>query len=117
MLQHVALEVRRADAERCADFWALLGFTRVDPPGELGERSLWLQHDGTQVHLLFAEEPVPSPSGHAALVVADYEATVSTLREAGFDPEPRPEHWGAARAFVRDPAGHRIEIMEFSPTR
>jgi catechol 2,3-dioxygenase-like lactoylglutathione lyase family enzyme len=41
--------------------------------------------------------------------------TLEALRRAGFEPEPRREHWGAPRCFVRDPAGHRVEIMAAPP--
>jgi hypothetical protein len=37
------------------------------------------------------------------------------LRAAGFDPEPRDEHWGCPRSFVRNPAGHRVELMQCAP--
>ena len=55
------------------------------------------------------------PAGHFALVVEDYDATLDKLREAGFDPDPRQEHWGAPRSFVRDPAGNRVELMSEPP--
>jgi len=115
VIGHVAIEVRRADVEACARFWALLGFERVDPPAALAERSAWVQAGSTQVHLLFAEEPVVPPDGHVAVVVGDYDATLDALREAGFEPEPRTRHWGSPRAFVRSPAGHRVELMAFAP--
>jgi hypothetical protein len=51
------------------------------------------------------------------VLVADYDSTLAALRGAGFDPEPRKEHWGAARSFVRNPAGHRVELMAGSPAR
>jgi catechol 2,3-dioxygenase-like lactoylglutathione lyase family enzyme len=115
MLQHVSMEVRPADVEACLAFWALLGFMRVPPPGTLAERSTWVQHGRTQIHLLHADTPVVPPEGHCAVVVEDYDATCAALREAGFHPEPRPQHWGSPRAFVRDPVGHRVEVMARPP--
>jgi catechol 2,3-dioxygenase-like lactoylglutathione lyase family enzyme len=77
---------------------------------------VWLQRDGTQVHLMFVEDdPVVPPSGHLAVVVDDYDAALAALLEAGHEPEPRREHWGSPRCFVRDPAGHRVEVMAFPP--
>ena len=98
-------------------FYELVGFRRVDPPPALRDRATWVERDGTQVHLMLADEPVVPPEGHHAVVVADYERTLDALREAGFDPEPRTEHWDAPRAFVRDPAGHRVELMSAPPPR
>jgi catechol 2,3-dioxygenase-like lactoylglutathione lyase family enzyme len=115
MIQHVAIELRQQDAGDCVRFWALLGFERVPAPPALAERVVWLQRQQTQVHLLLSEEPVVPPQGHVAVVVEDYDATLSALREAGWDPTPRTEYWGSPRAFVRSPGGHRVELMEFAP--
>jgi catechol 2,3-dioxygenase-like lactoylglutathione lyase family enzyme len=115
VIQHVALEVREQDVAACVRFWALLGFEQVDPPAALRARAAWLQAGGTQIHLLFAEPPVVAPEGHVAVVAGDYDATLAALREAGFEPAPRTQHWGSPRAFVRSPAGHRVEVMAFAP--
>ncbi len=115
MIQHVALEVREADAEAEVAFWALLGFAEVRPPGELAARSRWVARDGTQVHLLWVDDPVLPPAGHVAVVCPDHADTLDRLRAGGLAPEPRAEHWGAARAFVRSPAGHRVEVMAAPP--
>jgi catechol 2,3-dioxygenase-like lactoylglutathione lyase family enzyme len=115
MIQHVALEVREQDVEACVRFWAMLGFEQVAAPAALSARSTWVQAAGTQIHLLYAEQPVAAPEGHVAVVVEDHEATLAALRDAGFDPQPRTEYWGSPRAFVRSPGGHRVEIMAFAP--
>jgi len=115
LIGHVALETREGDGEAEVRFWALLGFAEVDPPAALRARSRWVERAGTQVHLLFAEAPVAPPEGHVAVVAADYEAVSGRLRDAGFVPEPRSEHWGAPRAFVRSPGGHRVELMARPP--
>jgi len=115
-LQHVSLEVppEAADAEEA--FWALLGLHALEVPAALGRRARWLgSGDGTQVHLLLTDDAVVPAQGHAAVVVADHAAAVQVLRAAGFAVDPRAEHWGAARAFVRSPAGHRVELMAGPP--
>jgi catechol 2,3-dioxygenase-like lactoylglutathione lyase family enzyme len=114
-LQHVSIEVRRSDADACAEFYALLGFARVEPPETLRDRAVWVERAGTQVHLMFVEDPVVPPHAHLAVVAADYDATMAALRDAGFEPDPRREHWGAPRAFVRDPSGARVEVMAAPP--
>lgn len=115
VLHHVAIEVHRADAPRCRDFYRQLGFEEVAPPASLRDRALWLERRGTQVHLLFADRPTLPEEGHLALVVDDYDATLAALREAGYEAHPRREHWGSARTVVRDPAGHRVELMAHPP--
>jgi catechol 2,3-dioxygenase-like lactoylglutathione lyase family enzyme len=115
MLQHVSLEVRRGDAAGCVEFFELLGFHEVEPPEGIRGTSLWVQRGATQVHFLFADEPVIPPKGHAAVVVGDYDAVAAALTAAGHEVDERPRHWGSARAFVRMPAGHRVEIMAAPP--
>ena len=117
MLQHVTIELTADQVAPCVDFYALLGFVRVEPPESRARPATWVERDGTQVHLMPVDDPVVPPSGHHAVLLTDYDATFESLRDAGFDPEPRKQHWGAARAFVRNPAGHRVEIMAASPAR
>jgi catechol 2,3-dioxygenase-like lactoylglutathione lyase family enzyme len=117
MLQHVTIELSADQVEACVGFYALLGFERVDPPASLAGRATWVERDGTQVHLMPVDDPVVPPRGHHAVLVSDYDSTLAALRGAGFDPEPRKEHWGVPRSFVRNPAGHRVELMAGSPAR
>ena len=114
-IQHVALEVAPERVRACVDFYALLGFDEVEPPEALRERAAWVARGATQVHLLRLDEPRPLRQGHVAVVVEPYEATLDRLREAGHDPQPRREHWGSPRAFVRDPADNLVELMAFPP--
>jgi len=115
VLQHVTLELRREDWPAAKRFWERVGFHEVDPPGSLGERSAWVQRDGTQIHLQWQNDPVAPPSGHAAVVVEDWDGVVAQLRAEGYDVDVRPRHWGAARCFVRAPGGHRVELMAAPP--
>ena len=115
MLHHIGIEIAPADVEAAVGFFELLGFERVEPPETLLEYT-WLERDGTQVHLMPEEEPtVPSP-GHLAVVVEDFEATVSRVRKAGFEIERKREHWGQPRALAIAPGGHRVELMAAPPT-
>jgi catechol 2,3-dioxygenase-like lactoylglutathione lyase family enzyme len=115
MLQHVTLEVRAGDVRPCVDFWRLLGFEELLPPPALRDEFTWVQRAATQIHLVASEAPAVAERGHVAVVAPDYEATVRRLAEAGHAPEPGRRAWDADRVFVRDPAGHRIEVMEAPP--
>jgi catechol 2,3-dioxygenase-like lactoylglutathione lyase family enzyme len=114
MLHHVGIEVAPADIERAVELWELLGFELVQPPASLSEFT-WLERGGTQVHLMPTESPTVPPRGHTAIVVADFESTFNALGERGFELERRREHWGAPRAVVLAPAGHRVELMAATP--
>jgi catechol 2,3-dioxygenase-like lactoylglutathione lyase family enzyme len=115
MLQHASLEVRPEQVDACVAFWRLLGFDRVEPPATLRDRAAWVERDGSQIHLMHVEDPVVAPEGHVAVVAPDYDGALDALRGAGFEPEPRTAHWGAPRCFVREPAGHRVEVMASPP--
>ena len=117
MLHHIAVPVPTGLLGACRAFYATLGFSEVPPPDSLAGRAVWLQRGRTQVHLMIvADDEGAKPSaGHLAVVAPDYERTVRALRAAGHEVDARRAHWGAARAFVLDPAGHRVEIMAYPP--
>lgn len=113
MLQHVALEVREADAPAEVAFWALLGFLEVEPPESLRGRARWVERDGTQVHLLFTN--APRAAGHIAVLAPAFAEVSARLAAVGRIPELRAQHWGVPRAYVESPAGHRVELMQAAP--
>jgi catechol 2,3-dioxygenase-like lactoylglutathione lyase family enzyme len=118
MIQHVTRDIRRSELEPCSEFYGQLGFEPVPVPAGIEGRAVWLERAGTQIHLMFVDEPVAAarrPSGHVGIVVADYPATVARLAAAGHRVDPRREHWGAPRSYVRDPAGHLVELMAAPP--
>lgn len=115
MLQHVTREVSRSALSPCIEFYALLGFSRVETPAGIGDRAVWLARAGTQIHLCRATRRNLNPvtSGSSSW----YEGGILRLGAAGHAVEPRREHWGAPRAHVRDPAGILVEVMAASPGR
>jgi catechol 2,3-dioxygenase-like lactoylglutathione lyase family enzyme len=115
VLQHVTLEVVPGEVERSLELWRLLGFERVEPPAALAETFVWVERGGTQIHLERNPSPVVPPHGHAAVVVADFDAVVERLRTAGFEVTPGSAHWGAPRAKVLAPGGHIVELMAAPP--
>jgi catechol 2,3-dioxygenase-like lactoylglutathione lyase family enzyme len=116
MLHHVGIEVAPAEIGRTVELWQLLGFELVEPPASLSEFT-WLERNGTQVHLMPTESPTVPPRGHTAVVVPDFERALAALAKHSFEVERRREHWGAPRAVVIAPAGHRIELMAHPPQR
>ena len=118
MIQHVTRDILRSELERSAAFYALLGFDPVPVPASLAGRGVWLERAGTQIHLLFVDDPAAAgrrPPGHVGIVVADYKQTVERLGDAGHHVEPRREHWGSPRSYVRDPAGYLVELIAWAP--
>jgi len=111
----VALEVEPEALGRAREFWALLEFEEVEPPLSLAGTSTWFERQGTQIHLLHTPEPTVPASGHAAVVVADFDRAVARLEDSGFEVERRKEHWGAPRAKAAAPGGHTVELMASPP--
>ena len=116
MLHHVTIAVAPDLVDECLAFYERLGFERRPPPASLAGRAEWLERGATQVHVM-PEPGAPTGAGpaHFAVVVEPWEETLAALRSAGHVPEPRRPHWGAPRAFVRDPAGHLVELMARPP--
>jgi catechol 2,3-dioxygenase-like lactoylglutathione lyase family enzyme len=124
VIDHVNFQMPEPVAHECAAFYELLGFARVEPPTALAGRALWLSGRGALIHLQFGgtdgtdiSELAQPGVGHVGIVVPDYAAVTASLRAAGVESEPRSEHWGSPRCYVRDPAGNRLELMEFAPPR
>jgi hypothetical protein len=115
VIHHVGIEVAPADVERTAELFELLGFAPVDPPAALREGFTWLERVGTQIHLMHEASPTVPARAHLAVVVPDFDAALERLREHGFAVERRREHWGAPRALVTAPGGHRVELMAAAP--
>jgi hypothetical protein len=115
MLHHVGIELQPTDVDRAVEFFTLLGFERVEPPPALASGFTWLERDGTQVHLMHEEHPTVPPRAHLAVVTPDFDATLASLHEHGFETRPGGEHWGAPRAHATAPGGHRVELMAAPP--
>ncbi len=116
MLHHVTREVPPERIAETITFYELLGLRSVPAPPGIAGRAHWLERAGTQVHLMPVADAQPA-AGHLALVLPEYAERLDGLRAAGHEVEPRRAHWGSPRAYVRDPAGHLVEVMETPPRR
>jgi catechol 2,3-dioxygenase-like lactoylglutathione lyase family enzyme len=115
VLQHVSIEVPPDETERMLEFWRIVGFEEVESPEPLGDSVRWLEHAGTQIHLILTERHTAPVLGHTAVVVPEHGAAKEALREAGFQVEDARQLWGADRAFAIAPGGHRVELMAAAP--
>ncbi len=116
MIQHVTREIPRDQLAPCIRFYEILGYSPIAMPPPLEGRAVWLGHadGGPDLHLM-PTDAGGVEQGHVAFVVDPYAAVVARLSEAGFEVEPRRQHWGSARAYVRDPAGNLVELMAEAP--
>lgn len=117
-LDHISLTVR--DLDRSLTFYeGLLGLERLPRP-EMGVAGVWLGIGASQVHLIVHDESrgdigsTPSavnPAGpHLAMAVADYDATVALLEQAGLTVVGIGSR--RAQCWVQDPDGYVIEFIK-----
>ena len=115
---------RITDIDRSVAFYEALGFKEVgrlpikdeavnvfmNQPGDGDMPRLELTHNfGVDSY------EVGTGYGHIAITTEDIHATLAKLAEQGIEPERPPysvREGGNQLAFVRDPDGYRVEILE-----
>ena len=114
-VHHVALETARPTRERPSRSSPCSASRRSRRRRRCASARAGSSAAATQVHVLYADDPVVPPSGHVAMVVARLRPDPRGLRAAGHTVEDRNPHWGSPRAFATAPGGHRVELMAFAP--
>jgi catechol 2,3-dioxygenase-like lactoylglutathione lyase family enzyme len=120
---HVAFAV--ADLEASLDFYCRkLGFREAFRLDREGEPSPWIVYvqtaPGCFIELFpVGDGPKPERGGrtsysHFCMVVADLAATLKDLRRRGLSPDSEPQRGldHNLQAWVTDPDGNRIELMQ-----
>jgi lactoylglutathione lyase len=114
---------RITDPERSISFYEALGFEKrrelpirdeavnyfLGIPGRNGPELELTHNFGVDSYEL------GTAYGHIAVTVDDIEAAVAALAEKGIEPEKPPyrvREGGSLIAFVRDPDGYRVELIE-----
>jgi lactoylglutathione lyase len=115
---------RIGDIDRAVAFYEKLGFAEAKrmPIGDEAINVFMALDNGDPILELTYNHGVGSYDlgagyNHIALAVADLDATLAGLAETGIDPEKPPYRpggrtTGSRIAFVRDPDGYRIELVE-----
>jgi lactoylglutathione lyase len=125
-LGHIALRV--ADLDAALAFYNKLGFREMTRLlNDKGEAWIvYLRINDNQYLELFpegVERPVTGPSSigifHICLTVENIDTTFAELAKVGIHPsKPRPEKPGIdgnRGAWIEDPDGTQIEVMEMAP--
>jgi catechol-2,3-dioxygenase len=115
-VHHATVEIPIDNMSACFEFYeGILGLHSMK--GE-HPQSVWYREG---IHLYWGQnlrqkkvgEP---PLHHTALVLGNrYEQVRKRCISLGLFVVEGKEYWGSKRAYVRDPAFNRIEIMEFAP--
>lgn len=108
---HVCLSV--VDVQESVEFYVEeLGFTRLETPGD--DRFVSASND---VSIQLRETDAAPDAGrldHVACVVQDVDAAVEGIDHYGLVAEPTDQPAAGARtAFIEDPDGNQIELIEF----
>jgi catechol 2,3-dioxygenase-like lactoylglutathione lyase family enzyme len=115
-IDHVQLAMPAGGEEQARTFYAgLLGIPEVPKPADRVARGgAWFETGGVRLHLGVESDFRPARKAHPALVVRDLPALVRRLLAAGVSvtEEHNP---GDDRAYVSDPFGNRIELLEPRP--
>lgn len=113
-LDHVQLAMPAGGEERARAFYTgVLGMTEVPKPPVLAARGgAWLAGGAAQVHLGVEDDFRPARKAHPALRVDGLRELLAACEAAGFPPSPGERLDGRERAYVHDPFGNRIELIE-----
>lgn len=119
--------IRVFDLEKSLDFYEnALGFeldrTSEHESGKFSLAFLDIPNSNAQLELTYnwpREEPydLGDGYGHIALYVDDMDATVAQIRSAGYELDRGPTTSPSGNkqmAFVKDPDGYAIELLEVS---
>jgi lactoylglutathione lyase len=113
---------RIGDIDRSVRFYEALGFEelrRMPIRDEAINVFMGLPGDGARLELTYnhgvSEYDLGTGYNHIAISADDLDATLARLAEHGIEPEKPPysvREGGSRIAFVRDPDGYRVELIE-----
>jgi len=113
-LHHVQLAMppdRELEARRF--YCDVLGMTERAKPENLAKRGgAWFTSGSAEIHLGVEADFRPAKKAHPALVVSDLDTLRQRCLEAGVDVKPGEALAGYDRAYVTDPFGNRIELLQ-----
>lgn len=128
-VKSILFALRVADLDRSLEFYKAVGYEDLGVvPFADGSRLVWLKlADEPSVSLELVHRPdggdvEPGGFEHFAIDVGDLAATLERLRAAGLEPGEPEAHEGPdgsaagpKTAWLVDPDGYRIELVEWPP--
>ena len=113
-IEHVQLAMPPGGEARARAFYAdLLELVEVSKPAHLAQRGgCWFERDGVKLHLGVEADFRPARKAHPALQVEGLSELIHRLRRYGVSVVEDETLEGWQRAYVLDPFGNRIELME-----
>jgi catechol 2,3-dioxygenase-like lactoylglutathione lyase family enzyme len=114
-LHHVQLAMPRGREKEARAFYAgILGFEEVPKPANLAKQGgVWFERGNVNLHLGIEEDFRPAKKAHPAFLVEDLPSLLRRCKAANYiilaTDEPLA---GYDRAYVADPFGNRVELLE-----
>ena len=112
---HVQIAMPAGEEEKARAFYVrVLGFTEIPKPPELAKRGgVWFEAGNVQLHFGVEADFCPARKAHPAFLVDDVATILVLAQNAGCETDTsQPPLDGYKRAYVFDPFGNRIELME-----
>jgi predicted enzyme related to lactoylglutathione lyase len=113
-IEHVQLAMPPNGEESARSFYiGVLGLTEKPKPPRLAERGgVWFEQGELKIHLGVESDFRPAKKAHPALLVEGLDELISRCEQAGAQVVSDEPLDGFRRAYVNDPFGNRIELME-----
>lgn len=113
-IDHVQLAMPPGGEQSARDFYVgVLGLAEVAKPVELAARGgCWFESAAVRVHLGVEREFQPARKAHPAFRVTDLAALLARGRDRGIRVYDEEQRDGERRAYLDDPFGNRIELVE-----
>lgn len=111
---HVQIAIPKGEENRARSFYSdLLGLKEIPKPEPLAKRGgLWFQCGSQQLHIGVEEPFTPARKAHPALLIHGYEKLLPNLDAAGYRTVRDTSLQNVSRAFVSDPFGNRVELID-----
>jgi catechol 2,3-dioxygenase-like lactoylglutathione lyase family enzyme len=113
-IEHVQLAMPPNEEELARSFYAgVLGLTEKPKPPRLAVRGgVWFEQGGLKIHLGVESDFRPAKKAHPALLIEGLDELIIRCEQAGVQIVWDEPLEGFRRAYVNDPFGNRIELME-----
>jgi catechol 2,3-dioxygenase-like lactoylglutathione lyase family enzyme len=113
-IDHVQLAMPPGGESAARAFYTgVLGLPEVPKPPPLAARGgCWFERDGVRLHLGSEVDFRPARKAHPALLVSPLAELLERCRAAGCSIVAGEPVEGRERAFVSDPFGNRIELID-----
>lgn len=113
-IDHVQLAMPAGGEPAARSFYTdVLGLPEVAKPPQLAKRGgCWFENAAIKIHLGVENDFRPAHKAHPALLVSALADLIERCRRAGCSIVADEPLAGRARAYVSDPFGNRIELIE-----